>query len=328
VRCPLTPDRWQAYCDTGDTQVAQHLTSCPACRAEAERLRSLTALLGSLPTQEAPAAVRREMAALDSATAGRTLSCAEALDLLEPYREGALNAARAFLVADHLLWCRACSLALAQAEAVSEALWTLPSVAVPDAVAERVAIGRLPWWQRLLPTPVFPRVAWTFTALAAMLLGYAGLRVGPAIMVAIYQPTPQVQPAPAPQPEVAVTPKPSPRVRVARPVIAPINPVPVVHQAPTPRPHALRPHVSPITPPKPPVKPPVTPPKLPVVIPHDTTPIPVDPGSVELASYHSSAQAGMELATQLRSLEDAENEAERSVDKIAALHPVPSTSGV
>lgn len=152
MRCPITPELWQNYSDTGDVRVAEHLAICATCRAEAARFALLGASLASLPVQAAPAEVSARLRELEAVTRGQALTCRETLTLLEAWREGELAAAQAFLLEDHLLGCDPCSMALARAEALTVALHTLPRIEAPVAVAERIALGRIPWWQRLLPS--------------------------------------------------------------------------------------------------------------------------------------------------------------------------------
>lgn len=158
MQCPITPELWQHYRDTGDVQVKQHLATCARCRAEAAQFAVLQSSLASLAMPAAPAAVALRVREMAQATQGHALSCRETLTLLEAWREGELPAPQAFLLEDHLLWCAPCSTALVQAEAVTTLLRDLPRMTAPDAVAERIAHGRLPWWQRL---PLAPPPSWS-----------------------------------------------------------------------------------------------------------------------------------------------------------------------
>ncbi len=152
MRCPITPELWQQYCDTGDVRVAEHLAGCATCRAEAAQFTHLGSSLASLPVRPVPAEVAARLQELEIATRGQVLTCHETMTLLEAWREGELPSVQAFLLEDHLLGCDPCSTALAQAETLTVALRGLPRIEVPSAVAERVALGRIPWWQRLLPS--------------------------------------------------------------------------------------------------------------------------------------------------------------------------------
>lgn len=153
MQCPITPELWQHYQDTGDDQVAAHLASCDSCRAEAGRLTALEQALASLKVATVPGAMMQRLQALHDATQTESLTCTETLTLLEAWREDELPRAQAFLVEDHLLWCEPCTAALAQAELLTTALRTLPMLEAPAVIAERIAQARVPWWQRLLPAP-------------------------------------------------------------------------------------------------------------------------------------------------------------------------------
>lgn len=172
MQCPITSEQWQRYQDTGDARVAAHIATCSVCREEATRYARLLASLATLPMADAAEGIAARLTALAAATEGTALGCAEVLDLLEAWREGELPSAQAFLVEDHLLWCEPCTQALAQADALTQVLLTLPALDVPDAVAERVAAARIPWWRRLLPAP-----APTWSRQMSFAVGFAALLV-------------------------------------------------------------------------------------------------------------------------------------------------------
>jgi predicted anti-sigma-YlaC factor YlaD len=156
--------------DEDPMMVQQHSAACTSCRNICTQLSHLHAALSTLPDMQASSRVTSALSELAAATAEQTLTCDHTLELLEAWRAGELDAATAFLVEDHLLWCEACSQAAEAAEILSEVLLAMPELASPAAVAERIAHARLPWWQRLLPAPL-PNFTWqgvrTVGALAA-----------------------------------------------------------------------------------------------------------------------------------------------------------------
>ena len=153
MRCPLTPELWQDYQDNGDSQVAKHLASCPVCRAEAGRLEHLREALSALPSHEVPLETAIRMRQLAAAARGKSLSCPEALANLDRLIEGELDPAGSFLIKDHLIQCKPCAAESAKAEALLYALSSLPQLAVPAVIAERIELARLSLWHRLLPKP-------------------------------------------------------------------------------------------------------------------------------------------------------------------------------
>lgn len=150
MRCPKNP---KLDMHEEDPRWTDHLASCASCRFEADRSAQLQTVLQSLPQPEAPVAVAMRLHQLAAATDRQSLECAEALELLEPYREGFLDDAQTFLVEDHLLWCTSCAAALETADSLTLALRALPQMTPPDAIAERLATARVPWWQRLWTAP-------------------------------------------------------------------------------------------------------------------------------------------------------------------------------
>lgn len=154
MQCPLTPELWQRYQDTGDPEVIQHLASCASCRAEAEKLALFQTSLASLAACTLPGDIRQRMEKLDSQVHGQSLTCTDVQNELEAWRDGAVDPSRSFLIEDHLLVCPSCTHALEQAEMLTGILQALPIQDVPVAVAEQIARARAPWWQRLLPTPI------------------------------------------------------------------------------------------------------------------------------------------------------------------------------
>ena len=124
------------------------------------RVEQLKQLLISLPVREVPPAVQAGMDRLAAAVGDQQFTCTDTLPLLEAWRESALDAASMFLVEDHLLDCPRCTLALEQAEQVSVLLRSLPQLTPPDAIAERLAQARQPWWHRwVMPAPA-PSLRW------------------------------------------------------------------------------------------------------------------------------------------------------------------------
>ncbi len=158
MRCPETAKIWIQE-DLTDPQRLAHLAGCPACRAEADHVARLQAMLTHLPQADAPLSVDARLRTLAVETGEQRLSCERTLDLLEAWREDELDAVGRFLVDDHLLWCPACAHAAEAADTLSVLLHGLPTLTPPDAIAERIAHARLPWWRRLLPSPA-PRPAW------------------------------------------------------------------------------------------------------------------------------------------------------------------------
>lgn len=227
-RCTRTVEYSQGMPDTGDPQVARHLSVCPECRAEADKYQRLAALLATLPAMPVPVQASATLDALARTTAERSLTCDETLALLEAWREGAVDRVQTFLVEDHLLWCEPCARALARAEQITGLLQTLPPLNVPDAVAERIAHARLPWWQRVLPAPA-PTLSrqWGFagalSAAALVLVVLLSRAIGPGMQVAqkpeLSVPTPStyVQPKPVVPPTPLTNPRPAPTIEVAMP---------------------------------------------------------------------------------------------------------------
>ncbi len=155
MRCPHDTEFWQRYVECGDPEAARHLQSCAACRAEAEHATRVAETLAHLPVLEAPASITMRFQALVQATTGRQFTCAEALSVLEAWREGDLDATQALLMEDHLLWCDSCAEAFAQAEQLTRTLRTIPVLTPPAVIGERLAAARIPWWQHMLQ-PVQP----------------------------------------------------------------------------------------------------------------------------------------------------------------------------
>lgn len=259
MRCNMTTTIRQAYLDASDARAVAHIASCPACQAEMAALMRVERALNALPEVQAPPAVRAAMARLEAETHGRTLACAETLDLLEPYREGDLDASMTFLVEDHLLACRPCEIALTQAEMLAGLLRTLPVLAPPEAIAERIAAARAPWWRKLLPAPrVVWRTGWALAGLAMVMA--VGQQAAPRL-AALMQPA-----------------KPLPTYRVID--IPPTLPAPekisTTTDAPKPKSVQAVGEQSDVRPPArrrtPPRRPPVAAPRPPVVIPDSVTP--------------------------------------------------------
>lgn len=304
--CPFTDELYIDELNTGDARVAEHLAGCATCREEQARQQRLRALLTALPQVEAPAAVAQRLrtGVLPSAS----LSCGETLDLLEAYRDNALTPAQTFLVEDHLLWCDDCALALAQAERVSALLAALPEEPAPAVIAERIAVARQPWWQRLLPQAP----AWGIGLAAAMLVI--------TLLTNLTRPLPMVAKHPTSAPTLPVVipvtptapmsnltePTPAPADRHPAPTHEPAISAVIIPTLPTPAPRAMRPGVLVYAQP-------------PRMVAHneygtDTTRVDPDVKPVETASadYTASARDGMvriasedELASKEESLSSA-----------------------
>jgi predicted anti-sigma-YlaC factor YlaD len=236
--CPYTHGYWEQDINTADPRVAEHLASCAACRAELARQEMLRGLFAALPEIDAPAAVVQRL----QTPVADELTCAQTLDLLEAWREGDLDAHRAFLVEDHLLWCADCRMALAQAAQLGALLHALPDEYVPLAVAERLDAARRPWWERFL-APV-----WQY--------GMAAAAVVLMFTLALFDITAPVAPlaqkaaptAVAEQPSWSAAPLAQPRVTYAQPVARPrvtvrLGDKPAVN-ATTPVPTAPKPAVA------------------------------------------------------------------------------------
>jgi len=144
---------WLNDAPDADSQGGDHLASCASCRAEADQVARLRQAMQALLQQDAPAEVGARLQQLTAATEGRSLECEETLELLESYRDGLLTPEISFLVDDHLLWCPSCAEALEAADELTGALRALPQLTPPESIAERIALARLPWWQRLWTAP-------------------------------------------------------------------------------------------------------------------------------------------------------------------------------
>ena len=155
MRCPHDAEFWQRYIEYGDPEADRHLQYCTSCRAEVDHAARVSETLAQLPLLDAPASVTMRFQALVQATTGREFTCAEALSVLEAWREGELDATQMLLMEEHLLWCDSCAEAVAQAEQLSTALHAIPVLMPPDVIAERLAAARIPWWRRMLQ-PVQP----------------------------------------------------------------------------------------------------------------------------------------------------------------------------
>ena len=278
--CPDISEFWQRYLEQGDPQAARHLQYCAACRREVERATQLPYALSQLPALDTPSDLPERMQTLAEATSGQTLACAEAQSLLDAWREGGLDARRAFLMEDHLLCCEACAVELERADQLATALHSNPAYEPPAAIAERIAAARVPWWQRLLPDcrPAWGRLAPVVGGLAAAaavmmaLLLRAPLapnvavvpwkdntRVAAQPLVATLPAAPAPQPgdkarniiatAPARQADIATNPLEYIRPALSRHQRAPFTPPPAktvaskppAPSSPTPQPGASRP---------------------------------------------------------------------------------------
>lgn len=179
MQCPITSECWQQYHDTGDSQVAQHVATCPRCRAEVAAYEQLHTALTHLTACDATEPVMTRLQQLDAVTAGQTLECADVQLALDAWAAGELDPAQAFLIDDHVLWCEACATEQAHAVRVQTLLHALPVLPAPTEIAARIAAARVPWWQRLSPAPApsWTR-AWSFASgLAAALLLACGLSI-------------------------------------------------------------------------------------------------------------------------------------------------------
>jgi len=93
-----------------------------------------------------------------------TITCDEALDLLEPFVDGELPFAQAEPLRSHLQGCRACAGELALAERIRRELRALPQPDCPPEVIERVVrSGR----GEVVPFPARRRSGWRVRIAAA-----------------------------------------------------------------------------------------------------------------------------------------------------------------
>jgi|GEM_PF-1773574 len=169
---------WLSDVPDADPRWADHLVSCVSCRTEARVAGRLRQAMQALPMQDAPAKVGVRLQERLAATGDRRLGCDETLELLEPYREGLLAAAETFLVEDHLLWCASCAEELETADMLAGAMRALPQLAPPESIAQRIALARVPWWQRLWTTPA---PSWSF----GRLLRAGGAMAAAALLFAV-----------------------------------------------------------------------------------------------------------------------------------------------
>lgn len=311
MQCPLTPERWQQYHDTGDPAVARHLASCATCRAEDEKLARLQDALASLSVYQVPRTVTQRMAALNTEVGEQSLTCTDTLHLLEAWRDGELDAARAFLVEDHLLGCMPCSEALAQADILTEALRALPALEAPAVIAERIAQARIPWWKRLLPAPA-PSLSWTRQF--AMASGIAA-----AMMLLLGSPlrTPPVAHAPQGGPRT-VAEQPMIGTGVAEAAVTAVptvkTPAPRIPRTGNPPAHRKDPDRIIVTdpgykdpePPNPVIPEPIIPPKTPVVATNPGTPGGIDKDIPFSAQPSLERQASINELTLIDNARDAD----------------------
>ena len=228
MQCPLTPERWQQYHDTGDAQVKAHLANCARCRAVADEFSAIQRSLASLPVYEAPSNISEHFSLLESSVAGQAFDCRATRTHLEAWRASALDSVQSFLLEEHLFACASCAGELARAEALSTVLQTLPVLDVPLAVAERIAAGRIPWWKRLLspiPTPALaPRMALAGSLAMGLMLLFGSLLTAPRIAdapittVATSEPVTVSEPHIAAEPARTVMTPSSTRIEVSNPV--------------------------------------------------------------------------------------------------------------
>lgn len=170
MRCPVTPEIWQHYQDTGDPRVAEHLQSCAACRVEAEALDRLQLALTAMPAREVTGEVSARLRLLAAAVPETSLTCDQVQAIIDPWLEGELDAAQSFLLEDHLLACAPCTAEVARTEALLTTLRVLPQFAAPAVIAERIEAARVPWWQKLLPAPAMSRPLGWASGFAAVLV--------------------------------------------------------------------------------------------------------------------------------------------------------------
>lgn len=157
MKCPQS----DKICNMDETAQAKHRAECAVCRQQYAEEQLLRTALAAMNNLAAPPAISEKLNSLNAATAGKAFDCRATRNALEEWLAGELPAAPAFLLEEHLLSCASCSAELVIAETVQASLQILPQLEAPVAIADRVAVGRIPWWQRwLLPTPAFsPRLA-------------------------------------------------------------------------------------------------------------------------------------------------------------------------
>lgn len=245
MRCTYAAIIWPHGVPDADPAWARHLTTCAVCRAEAEADARLQALLAQLPEMAPPAALRDTLTLLDAEVRGQTLTCAQTVDLLEPWREGALERVQAFLVEDHLLVCPTCAQALADSQRLTTLLRTLPALEPPAVIAERIAAARVPWWKRAfrLPSVEWTRQVGLAVGAAAVLLFAVTSMLhtpgthAPTVAVVPERPTvhpvlPRIAPGPAPMIMATLPTRERPDVRGDRPIdhapVTVITPQPVI----------------------------------------------------------------------------------------------------
>jgi len=190
MRCLESSAIWLSDAPDADPRWSDHLASCASCRVEADRAAQLRQAMGTLPSPEAPAEVAVRLQRLTAITEGRILGCGEARELLEPYREGMLSAEQAFLMEEHLLWCPSCAAALEVADGLTELLSVLPQLEPPERITERIAMARLPWWQRLWTAPA---PSWSLGRLLQVGGTMAAVALLFAVMVVLHGEKPGVE---------------------------------------------------------------------------------------------------------------------------------------
>lgn len=190
MKCPLGYKIWEME----DAALANHIAECAVCRQQLAEEQLLKSAFATLEELAPPVAINDKFHALQAATAGKSFDCCATRNKLEEWQAGELPAADAFLLEEHLFSCANCSTELTLADAIQESLLSLPAMEAPAAIGERVAAGRIPWWQRwLLPTPAFsPRLALAGTLVLGLVVMLGTILHNPQINI-----VPQVAEMPA-----------------------------------------------------------------------------------------------------------------------------------
>lgn len=157
MKCPRGYEKF----NMDEAALANHIAECADCRQQFAEEQLLLAAFASMEELAAPVTINEKFHVLQTATAGKTFDCCATRNKLEEWQAGELPVDQAFLLEEHLLSCTSCEAEVTFADALRETLRSLPLLEAPAAIAEQVAAGRIPWWQRwLLPTPAFsPRMA-------------------------------------------------------------------------------------------------------------------------------------------------------------------------
>lgn len=181
-----------------------HLGQCLACRCEAGELQQVKGLIHSLPEVEPPDDLQGRLTA-KMGVSGREqpVPCQQVASLLPAYLDAQLEQEQSRLVGDHLEQCSSCRKEEAALERTVELVHSLPEVAPPPVIRERVAEltrSRFPSGVRNWFGRTWPRVAVASAALASAAAVVFVLRSGP-----VAEP-PAVPSVVAPQPSAIESP--------------------------------------------------------------------------------------------------------------------------